>query len=88
MSKHPNVVFRLTFDKFLNKIGSKRKKQVITAIKKHAKGQNVLPKPRGCVDDKDRKKVVISNASVVVYYDDHGSMWEFIDGFDLCERAS
>lgn len=88
MSKHPTVVFRITFDTFLRKIGSKRKKQVISTIKKYAKGQKVLPRPRDCIDNRDRKKILIPEVSVILFYDDHSAMLEFIDGFDLSNRAS
>ncbi len=82
-----SIVYRKTFDAFLDTLDKTRRHSIETAIMSYADGEITLV-ARDCHHKNERKKVGINSANVVVYYDDKGDTWEFIGGLEYITRVA
>ncbi len=82
------IIYRKTFDDFLDSLNDPhRSKMIEDEIEKFADGNADLD-PKDCEHVKDRVKIGILNANVVVYFDDKKDHLEFISGMEFVLRAS
>lgn len=86
-SKKIGIVYRKTFDKFLEQFDNEKREIIEKAIIRYADGEIALD-TKDCKHKPERKKVGIADAMVIVFFDDKGDEWEFIDGVKWFDRAA
>lgn len=82
------ITYRKTFDDFLDTITDPDRRDMIEReIILFASGKADLD-PKDCEHIKDRVKIGILNANVVVYFDNKGNDLEFISGLEIAMRVA
>ncbi len=75
-------------DNFLNQFTTDKQELIKKIIIEYADGKVLLPRPKDCKTKKERKKVALPDANVIVIYDDFGDRWNLIDGAKMFDRAA